>query len=104
MALKKGPTECCVLECKNERTKDSRSCKEHDKFFARIRDEIEDDPMLIYNQRSDSPKRQLIDSTNGKRKKPKGKVLPICCVPGCFELRVPPDPYCDDHQGFAGGD
>lgn len=104
MSRRKDPELCCVLECKKEHEAGEKTCPEHTEFFARIRGEIEEDPMLIYNQRSDNPNRQLIDPTTGKRRKARGKVLPVCCVPGCFELRVPPDAYCYEHQGFAGGD
>lgn len=96
--------ECIVLECAKKPTNGKRTCKKHGDFFNRVRNELEENPMLIYNQRSDNPNRTLIDKDTGKRRKSKGKSLPVCCVPGCFELRVPPDPYCDKHQDYAGGD
>jgi len=104
MAVSNSKAECIVLECEDKPMRGKNTCKEHANFFKRVREELEDNPMLIYNQRSDNPNRTLIDKDTGKRKKSRGKSLPVCCVPGCFELRVPPDPYCDSHQDYAGGD
>lgn len=104
MASRQIKAECIVLECDNASQRGKRTCKEHSNFFNRVKQELEENPMLIYNQRSDNPNRTLIDKDTGKRKRSRGKNPPICCVPGCFELRVPPDPYCDKHQDYAGGD
>lgn len=96
--------ECVFQGCRKAPAEDRKTCDEHEEFFARIRAELEEDPMLIYNQRSDNPNRELIDKDTGKRKRSRGKSAPVCCVPGCFEHRVPPDPYCLEHRDFAGGD
>jgi hypothetical protein len=104
MPAEENKPVCIVLECEANPTRGKKTCKEHSNFFNRVRQELEENPMLIYNQRSDNPNRTLIDKDTGKRRKSKGKSLPVCCVPGCFELRVPPDPYCDTHQDYAGGD
>jgi len=96
--------ECVFTDCSKKPLKEEKSCREHYDFFKRIREELEENPKLLYNQRSDNPNRTLTDKHTGKTKKSRGKKLPICCVPGCFEQRVPPDPYCTDHYGFAGGD
>lgn len=104
MPAEENKAVCIVLECDTKPMRGKKTCKEHANFFNRVKQELEDNPMLIYNQRSDNPNRTLIDKDTGKRRKSKGKSLPVCCVPGCFELRVPPDPYCDTHQDYAGGD
>ena len=104
MATPKDKTICIFQDCELKSSRGVTTCKEHSAFFKRVREELEDNPKLIYNQRSDNPNRTLTDKETGKRKKPRGKNLPVCCVPSCFELRVPPDPYCMDHYDFAGGD
>lgn len=104
MASRQIKPECIVLECESPSQRGKRTCKDHSDFFKRVRDELEENPMLIYNQRSDNPNRTLIDKDTGKRKRSRGKSVPVCCVPGCFELRIPPDPYCDRHRDYAGGD
>jgi len=104
MTPKEKKPACAFSGCATKPIKENKCCKKHADFFEKIRQDLEENPMLLYNQRSDNPNRMLIDKDTGKRKKSKGKNLPVCCVPGCFELRIPPDAYCFSHGDFAGGD
>jgi len=82
--------ECGNPYCNKERLLDRYVCEEHAQELDRIREELESDPKLLYNQRSDNEDREY--TTEKTSRKPG---LPICCNIGCFELRVPPNPYCD---------
>lgn len=45
--IKKPSSECCILECKNPRTSDRRSCVEHVDFFDRIRADLAQEEALL---------------------------------------------------------
>jgi hypothetical protein len=91
-------TNCATPNCPAEPQEGRRFCGEHAQRLAEIREDLENNPRLLYRQRSDNPERVFND---GRKRRPS---VPTCCVPGCYEIRIPPTPYCDDHEGFAGGD
>ena len=62
-------------------------CAEHAVEMDRIRKEMEENPASLYNQRAASGR---------KRQRP-----PTCSQPGCYEIRVPPAPFCDEHERAA---
>ena len=90
---------CGNPECDEPKAEGRHVCEEHAAEYSRIKEELENDPLLLYHQRSDSQHRKVSET---KKKRPPR--APTCCAPGCFEPRMPPSPYCDAHEGFAGGD
>lgn len=72
-------------------------CPPHRDNMARIRQEMLDDPTLLYNQRSDNPARKYREGFSPK--KGSGKRHPTCKKAGCFEIRVPPSTHCWEHEG-----
>lgn len=92
--------KCGNPNCDNPRLSGRFVCEEHGPYYDKLREEFEDNPNSIYKQRSDNPNRKLVDNTT-KKTAPKS---PTCCVVGCFSPRIPPSPYCSDHEDFAGGD
>ena len=63
--------KCAFLDCPKKPLKDEKTCREHYDFFKRVREELEENPKLLYNQRSDNPNRTLTDKQTGKTKKSK---------------------------------
>jgi hypothetical protein len=93
---KAGVGTCGTPRCNRPKAPGRYVCATHAQEMDRIREELETDPRLLYRLRSDNKDRVILD--NGKSKKIGKASLPTCCMPGCFELRVPPDIYCDHHM------
>lgn len=89
------PGICGNPRCDAKRQKGSYLCREHTKEMDRIRKEMLDDPRLLYNKRADNPKRKY---TQPMSVRGRGKRGPVCCAVGCYNERVPPDPFCDMHR------
>lgn len=86
---------CGTPGCEEDAIEGRRFCSPCAGNLDRIRQELTDDPMLLYNQRSDT--RQSMDDGTGVRKK-RTKSAPRCCKPGCFEHREPGTPFCFAHE------
>lgn len=96
------PGRCGTPDCQSERIEGRYVCDEHAKEMDRIRHELETDPLLLYNQRSSNKNRIITDNAQAKGKRPKKRPrAPVCCLVGCYEIRVPPSPYCDAHSDTA---
>ena len=80
---KAGEGQCGTPQCRRKKAPGRFVCKKHAKEMDRIKAEMEADPRLLWNQRS----------AGKKVKRP-----PTCSQPGCWEIRVPPSPYCDEHE------
>lgn len=87
--------ECKTPRCDGIRVEGRRFCEPCAENLDRIKREFEDDPNLLYNQRSDNALRIVTDPGGAKKKSPR---RPTCCVLGCFELRQPPSPFCHEHR------
>lgn len=93
---------CGNPTCKEPRASGRYVCEFHAKEMDRIKKELVEDPRLLYHQRSDSKMRVFTEGKQAGKRKPRG--TPVCCAPGCYEHRMPPEPYCLTHQDYAGGD
>jgi hypothetical protein len=89
----RGEGECGNPHCDKPRAPDSYLCRKHKREMAMIRDKNDSDPTLTYNQRSDNPNRMLLER-NQKQRRRKKPQEPTCCFFGCYETRIPPEPYC----------
>src|SRR5687768_7221212 len=88
-------TICSSPQCEGKRVRGRNFCKVCAKNLDRIRKEFEDDPKLLYNQRSDNPDRKMAEK-DAPIKRP--RTSPTCCMIGCYEHRQPPSPYCILHE------
>lgn len=68
---------CSTPGCSTGRVTESRFCRKHTAMYAKIREELAQDVKIF--------------GKYGKRKKP----TPTCCRPGCYEVRLGTDAYCD---------
>ncbi len=90
--------------CGKKRVKGSLLCVKHRNAIRKSAEETAKDPRLMYNQRSDSPNRKAIEvqKKNGKKKdvvvKKRPPRIPTCCVIGCYQPRVPGEPFCYECQ------
>jgi hypothetical protein len=91
----RGIGNCGNPYCTEPRKEGRWVCEFHAQEMDRIREEMETDPKLLYNQRSAKKDRLLQDGGNSGRKAPR---RPTCCWIGCYELRVPPSPFCWEHE------
>lgn len=78
-----GPCGNPYCESGLDRAPDRFVCEVCMPEYDRIREELREDPRLLFHQRSDNPDR-------------KTRSVPTCKTVGCFQERVPPDIYCDD--------
>ena len=92
----RGIGVCGTPGCEHPRAPDSYLCSEHVGNMRRIRQELEDDPRLLYHKRSKSDKRRRIIGTQVM--KTRVASVPTCCYVGCYNHRVPPDPFCETHS------
>lgn len=93
------PRFCGNPSCKKEPLEGRFVCDEHAGEMDRIKKELEEDPRLLYHQRSDNPNRRFTEPS-GKVATKKAPTVPTCKVLGCFQERVPPDIYCDQHMNY----
>jgi hypothetical protein len=98
---RRGVGQCGNPFCTEPKAPDRFLCVTHARDMDQIRSEFEEDPKLLYNQRSDNPDRLVTDPQSRNKRKPK---LPTCCKPGCYELRVPPAAFCFAHEGERGSE
>jgi hypothetical protein len=84
-------TECSTPKCSNKRLETRRFCGDCQKNLDRIREEFENDPLLLYNQRSDTRD----DTRFDRARKPKP---PVCRFVGCFEIREKDSVFCFAHE------
>lgn len=86
-----GIGECGNPACDKPKAPNRFTCEEHGAELDRIRKEMADDPLLIYNMRSDSQNRKMLPAKRNTKRR-------VCRVIGCYEIRVPPNAFCFAHQ------
>jgi hypothetical protein len=91
---KPGTGTCSTPRCEAPKSRGSNFCLPCKHRLKDIKQDFESDPRLLYMQRSDNRDRRFLKTGATRRAGGKRPSLPVCCKPGCYELRVPPDPYC----------
>lgn len=86
---RKGIGECGNPQCSEPKAPESFLCIEHRDQIAKWREEDDEDPWLIPNQRSDS---------NVAKKQKRRPTVPTCTEVGCYNERVPPSSKCFAHE------
>lgn len=97
----RGSGQCGRPDCVEPKAPNRHVCRGCAGDYDRIRKELEEDPKLLYHQRSDSERRVYTDESGKTKKRP---TTPTCRLPGCFQERVPPDIYCDGHRDMGSDD
>ena len=87
---RRGVGECGNPFCTKPKAPDSFLCEEHRDQIRKWREEDDEDPWLIPNQKA--------DSAVAKRQK-RRPTIPTCTVVGCYNERVPPSSFCFAHEG-----
>lgn len=104
----RGKGQCGNPYCRERRAPDHYLCAEHLKEILQIKEEIDGGNLFL--RRSDNSDREISSGhgfTNADRgsgtgiKSPR---TPTCCHVGCYEPRVPPNPYCYIHENLASED
>lgn len=95
----RGRGICGNPNCSEPKAPDAYLCEEHRDQIHALSDRHAADPLLTYNQRSANPNRITREGAVDDGKKKRAPRIPVCCFPGCYEPRVPPDTYCDAHAG-----